>query len=122
MLYEFRGFHNCESKCQLDFYAGPLGEVVVVATELPDNEGTSITNMAERLAGLVCEEWGINVERLLWIEHYPEGKSDSLDDASAESWDLVTFQIRGGHLHSPEWRALDPGELGILTATPLKAR
>lgn len=45
---------------------------LVIATEMPENEGTSVTNMAEYLATQVCQEFGINPKHLIWIEHYPQ--------------------------------------------------
>src|SRR6185503_8773416 len=60
------------ARCRLRFFEAPTGDVVVVATELPDNPGMSITNAAEELAGTVCRDYGIDPERLVWVEHYPE--------------------------------------------------
>jgi hypothetical protein len=64
---------------------------VVVASELPTNPGTSITNAYERLATQVVRRlwpqvppWGT-----LWFEHYPPG----LGIAAAHTYDLVTFGL-----------------------------
>ena len=42
---DYRGYYGCESHCTLEIYGN-----LVIATEADDNEGTSITNMAEHLA------------------------------------------------------------------------
>lgn len=44
----------------------------VIATELPDNTGMSITNAAEEVAMLVCQFYEIPIAQLVWIEHYPK--------------------------------------------------
>jgi len=129
MLFRFKGFWDCESECEIAFFRGPLtgwsllpsetADIVVMATELPDNNGTSITNMAENLAVLACREFHIDPSRMLWIEHYPDRREDAADEAGAESWELVTFletvQPDGISLHSPQWRRLRPDELSTLT-------
>jgi hypothetical protein len=89
---------------------------VVVATELPENEGASITNAAEELAadvlaGYLPERAG-EERPFVWIEHYPPrpGGRD-------ETFDLVTFEhyrlrqeLRAGRwrmlLGEPVWRHL----------------
>ena len=44
---------------------------VVVSSQLPDNENTSVTNMAECRAAEVIEQHGLPTP-LMWIEHYPD--------------------------------------------------
>jgi hypothetical protein len=57
-LFRWRGFGDgfgtWESKCRLRIYEAPA-RAVVIATELPENTGTSITNAAEHLATLVVK-------------------------------------------------------------------
>lgn len=115
MVYRYLGFHGSESHCRLDFYTGPGGENIVVATELPDNSGTSITNMAEELAALVCCDFNIAPASLLWIEHYPDRREHPDDISGAESWDLVTFDICGFRITNPQWRRMSEAELHLLT-------
>lgn len=45
---------------------------IVVATELPDNTGMSITNASVEVAMQVCQFFEIPIARLVWIEHYPQ--------------------------------------------------
>lgn len=59
----------------------------VVATELPDNTGMSITNAAEEVALLVCHNYSIPLSELVWIEHYPHRAG--LD----EGFDRVEFRL-----------------------------
>ena len=44
--YRFRGFHRCDACCALEILRILDSRSVVVATELKDNPGTSVTNSA----------------------------------------------------------------------------
>jgi hypothetical protein len=72
---------------------------VFVATELPDNPGTSVTNYAEHLATAMRRQYGLKAEEVIWIEHYPEAK-----DRRKEDFDLVRFVgIEGDSFRNPVW-------------------
>jgi hypothetical protein len=73
--FEYRGFHGFPSRCNLELIPLPDGRLVAIATERSDNPGTSVTNAAELLASQVCDRFGIEPGRLLWIEHYGYGTS-----------------------------------------------
>ena len=45
------------------------GPAAIVTNPLEDN-GTSITNMVEGLAALVCRRFGLEPRALIWIEYY----------------------------------------------------
>lgn len=85
--FHYRGYYGCESHCTLAIYGN-----LVIATEADDNEGTSITNMAEHLATRVCHQFQIDPLKLVWIEHYPERGGEWRSTPIKESWDFVTFQ------------------------------
>jgi hypothetical protein len=74
------------------------GKHIFVATELPDNPGTSVTNSAEHLATAMREEYRLKPEDVIWIEHYPEAK-----DRRKESFDLVRFAVVGDTFRTPVW-------------------
>ena len=118
MIYHFKGYWDCESRCGLQFFTGPTGESVVVATELIDNLGTSITNMAERLATRVCRDFNIDPERLLWIENYAD-LVDGPAERTPQSFDLVTFEWHGGTFSNPRWRHMSYAEVRFLTGGAL---
>ena len=102
---------------------------MVVATELPENGGTSITTMAEELAadvlaGYLPERTG-EVRPFDWIEHYPPGRG-----GRGESFDLVTFAhyrprqvLRGGRwrmrLEDPSRRRLTREQAEALAGEPI---
>ena len=46
MLYEFSGYHNCDSKCDLEIVRSVGRTTLVICTELENNPGTSVTNDA----------------------------------------------------------------------------
>ena len=107
MIFHYKGFHGCDAKCGLEVIRHKDKDFdVVVATELHDNPGTSITNMAEGIATLVCKEFDIPPSRLLWIEHYPERPSGTPRKPFPESFDRVWFTWTGEQFRSPRWRPL----------------
>ena len=85
--FEYSGYIRKPAHCQLDVYSRP-GECfhVVVATELEDNDGTSITNAAEMLWSRVCKELKVTPDNVIMVEHW--NKDNVLD----EHWTLVRFK------------------------------
>lgn len=109
--YEYKGFGDCDSHCNLKIYrsAGNLA-VMVIATELADNTGTSITHMAERLATEVCRQYNISPQKLIWIEHYPRRRwgSESFDRVYFDfDWDACRFV-------KADWHRLDLWTIGAM--------
>jgi hypothetical protein len=83
---------------------------VVIATELPENPGASVTNAAERYASAICEEYGIPPKDLVWIEHYPPEM-----DGMPESFDRVEFEGQEeGRIGPPKWSRLSPNQVARL--------
>jgi hypothetical protein len=63
-------------------------EAMVIATELKDNEGMSITNSAERIAGEVISFHRLPTP-LVGIEHYEDGARGTPEDP--HTFDLAAF-------------------------------
>jgi hypothetical protein len=59
---------------------------VVLCSELPANEGSSVTFSAERLAAEVIRYYRLPTP-LVWIEHYPP----DVTDGHSETFELVVF-------------------------------
>lgn len=76
----------------------------VIATELPDNPGMSITNAAASVAMQVCQYFEIPIGKLIWIEHYPESIGHE------ETFDLVQFSISDGLLKVDRWQRISEEE------------
>ena len=49
LIYTYKGFHGCDNQCELEIISN-----LVIATQSYGNIETSITNMAEHLASMVC--------------------------------------------------------------------
>jgi hypothetical protein len=99
MRYNYKGFWNCDSCCDIEVHRRGDGKYVFVATELPDNPGTSVTNFAENLATAMRSRYGLKPEDVIWIEHYPEAKNRRKED-----FDLVRFLgTEGDPFRSPVW-------------------
>jgi len=120
MLYEYQGFWKCKAHCDIESCTRPDGKRVFIATELPCNPGTSITNMAEELATAVRKMHGIFTDQFIWIEHYPAHQDPSQPHlVHAETYDLVRFSYDElGNYIQPQWRRLTSEQLqGLLTGT-----
>lgn len=93
MLYKYKGIGECNSICDIELYGN-----IVVATELIENSGTSITNYAAQLANKIAKEFAIDKEQLKWIERYSNGEKIN--------YTLVDFQLNKGLLSNPNWTPL----------------
>jgi hypothetical protein len=67
-IHHYRGYWSDGGKCRIRIYREEGQSPVVVCTQLPDNDNTSVTNMAEYLAAEVTEEHSLPTS-LTWIEH-----------------------------------------------------
>lgn len=95
MLYNYKGYGGCDSVCDIVIHNN-----IVIATELEDNKGTSITNIAEGLATQVCKEFNIDPEKLIWVEHYFSSVA-----LKQETFDIVEFTfLENGECVKPKWR------------------
>jgi hypothetical protein len=70
-VHYYRGYWSEGGKCRIRIYQEDGHTPVVVCSELPDNDNTSVTNMAEYLAAEVIGEHKLPIP-LTWVEHYPE--------------------------------------------------
>lgn len=137
--FNFTGAFGRRATCSLQKLDLLDGRVVVIATELADNPGISVTNWAEHLATQVCQRLDLDARKLVWIEHYPTDpcpvckgsgcRRDSTCRACSgrgtrrerASYDLVTFEVwrnadASFELTEPKWRpvqARDWDELGV---------
>ena len=110
MRYKYIGFWS-DSYCDIEAHRRSDGKYVFVATELPDNPGTSVTNFAEHLATAMCKQHHLKPEDVIWIEHYPEAK-----DRRKESFDIVRFSVDEDAFRSPAWTRITEQAVGDLIA------
>jgi len=90
-LFTFQGYYTDGGICRVRVYWRPEQRVpVILVTELPYNNSTSITNMAEYIAYDVVKLFiPSRLERdlpAIWIEHYPPH-----DVIGEDSFSLVEF-------------------------------
>src|SRR5712691_2646077 len=112
-LYLYRGYHGCPSYCWLRIYTAP-DRTVVIATEVDDNPGTSMTNMAAHLATEVTRTFGLPLDALVWIEHYPARRVIGGHPRLPASFDLVTFTWTPLGLRAPQWRRVSKEQVEAL--------
>jgi hypothetical protein len=88
----YRGALGQESVCRIRLYRPQGKPVVIVATELRENQGISITNAPEVVHPLAWERAGRPFS-VLFVEHYPGdfygGRRN--DPTDRERFSLVTF-------------------------------
>jgi hypothetical protein len=112
MRYDYRGFWNCDSRCDIEAHRRTDGKYVFVATELPGNPGTSVTNFAEHLATAMRGQYGLKPDQVIWIEHYPEAKGRRKED-----FDLVQFlAVEGEVFRTPVWTRITEQAVSDLIA------
>ena len=97
---------------------------LVIATEVPDNTGTSVTNACEELATQVCQRLALDPRQMVWVEHY--GYPSRCDPDRVRTYDLVTFASiqprRSPIFEGPSWRPMmeaDWQSLGLDPREPL---
>jgi hypothetical protein len=74
-VHRYRGYWSDGGKWRIRIYREDGRAPVVICSQLPDNENTSVTNMAEYLAAEIVREHCLPTP-LAWIEHYPEHEGD----------------------------------------------
>lgn len=109
--FRYWGFQGTPSCCRIRVFEPKGHALVVLATELPDNPGTSITNFAAQLATQIGELLAVPLESLLWVEQYPECGPQPHEQ---ESFALVSFTRTPHGLSHPSWRSLSPAEVANL--------
>ncbi|MEB3278567.1 MAG: hypothetical protein VKK42_06545 [Lyngbya sp.] len=69
-----------------------------MVTELPWNEGISISSAFEILFDQICETYYLNPERVTYLEHRQERVG------VVEQWSLVHFDIIKDRACNPRWQ------------------
>ena len=118
--FSYLDYHRCQAWCALEILALADGRTAVIATEVKDNPGTSITNLCEHLAFWVCLDFGIDPLRLVWIEHY--GYPSAFEAGNPRPFDLVEFDFepagREGLFTNPRWRRMNDADWSSLGLAP----
>ena len=106
--FAFRSVHRHIAECGIEAIKLADDRVVVIATELSDNPGMSITNAAEYVATAVCRQLAIDPLKLIWIEHY--GYPVPGHPERPRTYDRVTFEsitpFQEIWFHRPDWKVM----------------
>jgi hypothetical protein len=116
-IHHYRGYWSDGGKCRIRIYQAKRQAPVVICSQLPDNDNTSVTNMAEYLAAEVIGEHKLPTP-LVWIEHYPEheGEIGEYSLVRFASWDSQEACLGGVwrcRVGSPRWAPLRYEELEV---------
>lgn len=86
-VHEYRGCQSDGGKCCIRIYTPSEQSIdnAVICSELPENDNTSIFDMAPYLIAELRDLYVLL--RPLWIEHYPPGVRGNAE----ETFQLVTF-------------------------------
>lgn len=117
--HSYHGFWTPGAVCRIRIYERDRVLPVVIATELPENENTSLTNLVEQVAAEVMVRY-LGRRPFIWVEHYPARRY------FGESYDLVQFdhydprpQFSMGRavsikIGAPTWRRITKATLAEL--------
>ena len=113
-VHGYRGYWSDGGRCRIRIYRGKGEFPVVVCSQLPENENTSVTNMAEYLAAEVVEACSLPTP-LVWLEHYPEheGRIGEWSRVTFSSWEAEEVCLGGvwrRRVGPPRWTHLTPEE------------
>ena len=100
--YSETGHTECE--CGLRIYKITFDKAVVIASELNDNPGRSITDEAMTLINLICYKFGLSPSKIMWIEHKSEGYLKA-EDTYDEIW-LTMFHVQSRRIKKENLEAL----------------
>jgi hypothetical protein len=103
-VFTFRGHWDVPSRCGVRIIRGTERDVVVVTELHEENPGTSVTACADSLAGQIVEEFGLDPDRLIYIEQNPDRGSRL--DHYRETFDIVHFNRGGGRFSDPDWERI----------------
>ena len=104
VTFDFRGLWDLPSKCGLRILERGERVVVMVSELYQDNPGTSIAQVSASLAMQICSAYGLDYNRIIYIERNPDMYS-KLSFYEEELF-LVRFDIDENGLKNPSWERL----------------
>lgn len=134
LTHSYHGYLGCPSRCWLRIYEEPGRTPVVIASELEDNPGTSVTNAVERIAADVLrlylrDRLGKAVP-FFWYEHYayrhrwiPPGLDfDQVTFASYTPRPRGQAGLSWEELGEPTWTPACRADLEAIVGAPISDR
>ncbi|MDD2595884.1 MAG: hypothetical protein PHD11_08745 [Bacteroidales bacterium] len=109
-IFDFEGEWGLPSKCGLKIIRKPGKKVVVIVTELyQDNPGSSITYGAGSLLQQICRAKGLEWQDVIYLECNPDTNSKlSFYD---EEYYQTRFEMIDGQLKNPVYTQLDDNSI-----------
>ena len=122
-LYRWKGWGGklqlASGKCRMRIYDLTKGEkdgvvllkpIVVVLADEPREKINDMTvkSCASHIATLVTKQFGLDPDRMLWVEYYPQvayGKDNA--NVIPEKYEAVEFTWHGNKALNPKWRLLE---------------
>ena len=117
--YRFTPYAKQEAICHVRIYRPGGSPPVVVITDLPGNEGVSVTNAIEQIVPELEKVFELPT-KTMWVEHYPDRRPvGSKDGTLEESFDEVQLMDGEDGQVRPQWRRLDKEKFfRVLDAAP----
>ncbi len=120
-IYHWKGWGGklslASGSCRLRIFDQKKGEskdlvlmrpVIVIVSDVPGND-MSVRSCAGHIATTVIKDFGINPQRMLWVEYYPESDyGREVVRTVPEKYDSVEFTWKGDRAIEPKWRPLKP--------------
>jgi hypothetical protein len=106
--FEYLGLQCFPSKCRLRAYAEAGQPTIVIATELTDNPGTSVTHAIEEIATQAWQWLERPAAGMIVIEHYEQ---DGKEAYAQERFALVKLTDLDGQFICPDWRYVSKEEV-----------
>ena len=72
-------------------------------------EGASVTNCLPELAKQICEDFSLDLDRVVWVEDRPDA-----DERFRVAMFRPVARLSGDVYYQVEWRAPAPGELHLI--------
>jgi hypothetical protein len=101
-IYTFEGLWEKPGECRIRLYQEKDSPTVIICSEIPSNQGGSVTTIAEGLANAIWRLEG-KPDPFIWIEYY----STELSSNGKETFDKVSFlKTPEGRFFSPQWNTM----------------
>lgn len=85
-----------------------LWSTIVLVSDVPESR-MSVRSCAGHVATCVARDFGIDRQRMLYIEHYPPSfYGERQEHVIPEKFDAVDFNWTEGGAIQPKWRTLQP--------------
>lgn len=102
-------------RCYLQIFLDRSGEQMVLISDLGCEISWFIPHRLELLATQIVQEFGLDTDRLIWIEHNPAGVG-TLDSSNlATELSQVLFHWEHGKASNPQWYDLSAEMVKTLT-------